>query len=729
MNLNILNAAQRNAVIATEGPVLVVAGAGSGKTLVLTYRIAYLIDNGVDPTNILALTFTNKAADEMKERIRRLIGVKADRLNMGTFHSLFARMLRYEAPHINFTSNFSIYDTDDSLSMIKGIMDDFDISDNFLNPKFVQSRISNAKNRLIKPESYENNFFGIHESKIKIIYEEYQKRLLLSNAMDFDDLLIKPIELFENQNEILKKYQEKYNFILVDEYQDTNYAQYRMLKLLSDAYKNICVVGDDAQSIYKWRGADIRNILDFSKDYSNSKIIRLEQNYRSTKAILSVADSVIKRNINQIQKNLWTSNEEGNKVTIYECLNDKDEANHICKTITIRMMTKEFNANDFAILYRTNAQSRSFEEALIKSTIPYVVVGGIEFYKRKEIKDVIAYLRLLINPDDNESLLRIVNFPSRGIGDVSLAVLKKLSQQNRISLFRSVPLLIESDDANERVKKNFINFYNLILKYSELVGKLNVNELVRSLIDETGILKMYKEEGSEDSLNRYENISQLLNGLQDFIHSNPNKTLVDFLNDIALISDIDKWEDKNNAVALMTLHSAKGLEFKNVFIVGCEEGLLPLSRDSNTDDLEEERRLFYVGCTRAKKNLFLSFARNRNRFGNLYPQRRSRFLDETDERFVLLESTSFGYTLSYKRKTSPIQKKDTTKPRTSMPKYEDYSQEEKILTVGSHVFHDVFGEGIVRQISGFGDNLKAIVEFDEGLKKHLMLKFAKLKLL
>ncbi|MBU2446613.1 MAG: UvrD-helicase domain-containing protein [Bacteroidetes bacterium] len=729
MNLNTLNSAQRNAVIETEGPVLVVAGAGSGKTMVLTYRIAYLISNGVDPANILALTFTNKAAEEMKERIRHLIGKKADRLSMGTFHSVFAKLLRFEASHINFTSSYSIYDTDDSLRVIKGIMNDFDISDNFLNPKFVQSRISNAKNKLIKPEYYENNFFGIHESKIKTIYEEYRKRLKSNNSMDFDDLLIKPIELFEKDNGALLKYQKRYKYILVDEYQDTNHAQYRMLKLLSSGFENICVVGDDAQSIYKWRGADIRNILDFTKDFSSSKIIRLEQNYRSTKSILSVADSIIKRNVHQIEKNLWTDNEEGNKVTVYECLDDKDEANHICKAITIKMMSQEFKASDFAILYRTNAQSRIFEEALIKSTIPYVVVGGTEFYKRKEIKDVIAYLRLLVNPDDNESLLRIVNFPSRGIGEVSLEALKKLSQQNEISLLKGIQALNNSDSVTERVKKNFINFFNLVMKYSELVGKLNVNELVRSLIDETGILKMYKEEGSEDSINRYENISQLLNGLQDFVNSNPTKTLVDFLNDIALISEIDKWEDKSTAVALMTLHSAKGLEFKNVFVVGCEDGLLPLSRDSSVDDVEEERRLFYVGCTRAKKNLYVSFARNRNRFGNLYPQRRSRFLDEIDERFVEHESTSFSHAVSFRKKASYTQKKDFSKSRNAMPKYEDFSQEEKVLTVGTRVMHDVFGEGTIRQLSGFGDNLKAVVEFDEGLRKHLMLKFAKLKVL
>jgi len=729
MNLSTLNSSQKNAVTETEGPVLVVAGAGSGKTMVLTYRIAYLISKGVNPSNILALTFTNKAADEMKERIRHLIGAQAEKLSMGTFHSIFARMLRFESASLNYSSSYSIYDTDDSLSLIKRIMNELDISDNFLNPRFVQSRISKAKNKLIRPEAYENNFFGIHENKIKAIYEVYQQRLASSNAMDFDDLLIKPIELIEKDAKILQKYQKRFQYILVDEYQDTNHAQYKMLKLLSGGTNNICVVGDDAQSIYKWRGADIRNILDFTRDYSEARIIRLEQNYRSTRSILSVADSVIKRNLNQIEKNLWTENEEGNKVSVYECLDDKDEANYICKTITVKMMSKEFNINDFAILYRTNAQSRSFEEALIKSTIPYVVVAGTEFYSRKEIKDVIAYLRLLINPDDDESFLRVVNFPSRGIGQVSLDSLMKISIDNHCSLFKSTGILNESSVLSERAKKNFMSFHDLITKYAQLTERLNINELTRSLIDETGILKMYKEEGSEDSLNRYENILQLLNGIQDFTISNQGKSLVDFLNDIALISEIDKWEDKSNAVALMTLHSAKGLEFKNVFIVGCEDGLLPLSRDSNVDDLEEERRLFYVGCTRAKKNLHLSFARNRNRFGSLYPQTRSRFLDEIDERFVQFENTGVSYSYAHRRNTYSVKRTAQQKQKSVMPNYEDFSQEEKILTIGSKVSHDVFGEGTIRQMSGFGDNLKAVVEFDSGVRKHLMLKFAKLKVL
>ncbi len=438
MNLSLLNSSQKNAVTETEGPLLVVAGAGSGKTMVLTYRIAYLISKGVNPSNILALTFTNKAADEMKERIRHLIGSQAEKLSMGTFHSIFARLLRFESSALNYTSNYSIYDSDDSLSLVKRIMNDLDISDNFLNPKFVHSRISKAKNKLIIPETYENNFFGIHESKIKAIYEVYQQRLASSNAMDFDDLLIKPIELFEKEVHVLQKYHKRYQYILVDEYQDTNHAQYKMLKLLAGGTNNICVVGDDAQSIYKWRGADIRNILDFTRDYANAKIIRLEQNYRSTKSILSVADSLIKRNLGQIEKNLWTENEDGSKVSVYECLDDKDEANHVCKTITIKMMSKEFKINDFAILYRTNAQSRSFEEALIKSTIPYVVVGGTEFYKRKEIKDVIAYMRLLVNSDDDESFLRVVNFPSRGIGQVSIDAVTKTARENRCSLFKSI---------------------------------------------------------------------------------------------------------------------------------------------------------------------------------------------------------------------------------------------------------------------------------------------------
>ncbi len=729
MNLGNLNQAQKEAVTSIDGPVLVVAGAGSGKTLVLTYRIAYLISQQIDASRILALTFTNKAANEMKERIRNLIGSKADYLTMGTFHSTFAKILRIEAPKISFTPSYSIYDTDDSLSLIKNILQDFDISENFINPRVVQSKISNAKNKMIKPIDYVNNFFGMNEDKVKIIYEEYQKRLLLSNAMDFDDLLLKPIELFENHNDVLKKYQNKFNYILVDEYQDTNTSQYYLLKLLSDGSKNICVVGDDAQSIYKWRGADIRNILDFTRDFSNAKLVRLEQNYRSTKSILGVAGSVIRRNANQIEKNLWTQNPVGEKVEIRECIDDRDEANYICKEITIRMISKKYSPKDFAILYRTNAQSRSFEESLIRGTIPYSIVGGVEFYKRKEVKDVLAYLRLLINPKDNESFLRIINFPSRGIGDISISHLKKVANDKNLSLFEAIDFIREYEGINDQIKKNFISFRDMIQKYKAVIEKFSLSEFVRSIIDEIGILKIFKEENTEDSLNRYENIIQLINAVQEFSKSNPHKTLVDFLNDVTLISEIDNWADKANSVTLMTLHSAKGLEFKNVFITGCEEGLLPLTRDSNTDDLEEERRLFYVGCTRAKESLCVSFARNRNRFGNLYPQTRSRFIDEIDDNFVEYGSTQL---LKFSVKRKKIREIVSGEPKIShphMPSYEDYSQENKILTIGSKVQHDVFGNGVVRQLSGFGDSMKAVVEFEEGFQKHLMLKFAKLKLL
>ncbi len=726
INLDNLNPQQREAVTTTEGPVLVVAGAGSGKTLVLTYRIAYLISLGISPSSILALTFTNKAASEMKERIRKLVGKSADYIFMGTFHSIFARILRHEAHLIGYTKEYSIYDTDESENVIKGIMKDFNISENHFSPRFIQSVISKAKNKLISKENGLEKFFGVYNKKLIEIYEEYIRRLKNSNAMDFDDLLIKPIELFSSNKEILEKYRERFNYILVDEYQDTNTAQYYLLKMLINENKNICCVGDDAQSIYKWRGAEVRNILEFNKDFPETKIVRLEQNYRSTKSILAVADSVIKNNVYQIPKTLWTSNEEGDKVNIIVCFDERDEANLVARKITALISTGKIRPRDIAVLYRTNSQSRNFEETFLRSSIPYIIVGGIEFYKRKEVKDILAYLKLLVNPKDDESFLRIVNFPARGIGDVSIENLKLIANRNEKSLFHSIPDLVEDKDVSERIKKNFQSFYNLISKYLTLVHQKNYYEVIKSFIDEIKILQVFKEEGTEDGIQRYENIIQLFNSIQEFQVNNPDKSLTDYLSEISLIADIDNWEDRKNSVVLMTLHAAKGLEFKVVFLVGCEEGLLPLKRDGDVEDIEEERRLFYVGCTRAMKQLYLTYARNRNRFGNSYPQVQSRFLDEIDKNHVIVEATPLA----------EIYLKKNNNYRTIIE--DDYNQIEEIerinysslnLKPGSIVQHDVFGKGRVIYLEGYGDHQKVIVEFKSGIKKHLMVKYANLKVI
>lgn len=726
LKLDNLNPQQREAVTTTEGPVLVVAGAGSGKTLVLTYRIAYLISLGISPSSILALTFTNKAASEMKERIRNLVGKRADYIYMGTFHSIFARILRQEAHLIGYSKNYSIYDTDESESVIKGILKDFNISENHFSPRFVHNLISKAKNQLLNKGNGLEKYFGLYNKRLLEIYEEYNKRLKNSNAMDFDDLLIKPIELFSNNQELLERYRERFNYILVDEYQDTNVAQYHLLKMLVNENKNICCVGDDAQSIYKWRGAEVRNILEFNKDFPETKIIRLEQNYRSTKSILAVADSVIKNNIYQIPKTLWTSNEQGEKVTITICFDEKDEANYVTRIIASLISSNKYKPRDIAVLYRTNAQSRAFEETLIRSSIPYVIVGGVEFYKRKEVKDVLAYLKLLVNPQDDESFLRIVNFPARGIGDVSIETLRTIARKTEKSLFNSIPDLLKENEIVDRIKKNFRNFYNLISKYQSLIDNSNFYEVIKSFVDEIGILQMYKEEGTEDSIQRYENIIQLLNSIQEFQVNNSDKTLTDYLSEISLISDVDNWEDRKNSVVLMTLHAAKGLEFNVVFIVGCEEGLLPLKRDGDVEDVEEERRLFYVGCTRAKRKLYLSYARNRNRFGNSYPQVQSRFIEEIDKSHTIFESTPLAEI--YLKKNSDF-RSIITDEYSQIDEFENVTNNSRQLKPGSLVQHDVFGKGRVIYLDGYGEHQKVIVEFKSGIKKHLMVKYANLKII
>lgn len=725
LNLKVLNKEQKQAVEYDGGPVMVVAGAGSGKTRVLTYKIAWLIDKGYKPESILALTFTNKAANEMKDRIKELVGSKASGIWMGTFHSIFAKILRIESKYINYASNFSIYDTEDSLSMVSNIITNLNIDIEGITPNSIRHRISWLKNHMIMPPDYRKNHMNSFiDEKIAEVYEEYQKRLVENNAMDFDDLLLLPIKLFNENEKIHQKYKKKYDYILVDEFQDTNKAQYELLKMLVSKEGKICVVGDDAQSIYSWRGANIANMLDFQKDYPKHKIFKLEQNYRSTKNILIAADSVIKNNKEQLIKTLWTENNDGELLTVIKCSDEKDEAAQIVKYIKKEISKKKLSLKDFGILYRTNAQSRALEDALRREKMSYTIIGGIEFYKRKEVKDVIAYLRVLSNQNDEESLLRIMNFPQRGIGTTTITRMIAFARKHNISLFETMSRVFEVIDIKERIQKNVKNFKILLDKYIDLKDKLSVGEFSRALVDELGILRMFKEENTPESLARWENINELLSALSEFSANNKQAKLEEYLEDVSLVSDIDLYNEDKNVVTLLTVHSAKGLEFPIVFVTGCEEDVFPLSNRFSTDaTLEEERRLFYVAVTRAKEKVFISHARSRYRFGEVAYQGRSRFIDELDPKVITEVNGAIG------RKSQRKTKKEMYYEYFENVDYEDFNQDNKTLRPGSRVMHDKFGLGKVTQVTGGGDMTKATVVFEGNNVKQLMLKFAKLKVL
>jgi DNA helicase-2/ATP-dependent DNA helicase PcrA len=702
---------------------MVVAGAGSGKTRVLTYKIAYLIEKGMEPESILALTFTNKAAREMKERIKAMIGKKAERLWMGTFHSIFARILRAESKHINYRPNFSIYDREDSVSLVSNVMQDLNINLENLTPNGVQHKISYLKNQMILPEDYEKEMSSsTADRKFHEVYKEYQNRLFLNNAMDFDDLLLKPIELFTNNPKVLSKYKKMFKYILVDEYQDTNKAQYELIKILSPARNKICVVGDDAQSIYSWRGAEIKNMLNFKKDFKNAKIFRLEQNYRSTKMILAAADSVIKNNAEQIAKTLWTENNDGEQLTIIRASDEKDEALQIAKRIKKEVTNRKLSLNDIAILYRLNSQSRALEDALRREKIPYKIIGGVEFYRRKEVKDVLAYLRVLSNQDDEESLLRIMNFPQRGIGNTSISKMIAFARRLNISLFTTMARVFEVIEVKERIQKNVKQFKLMLDKYIELKDKLSISELTSALVDELGILKMYKEENTPESMARYDNIQELLRAIQEYNQENPKGTLDEFLAEVSLVAGIDQYDEKANAVTLMTVHSAKGLEFPIVFITGLEEDIFPLSPRFDSDSkIEEERRLFYVALTRAQQKVFLTYARSRYRFGEVAYQSRSRFIEELDED-TYVEVNGPGSRRAGRKKKEVIDE-------YYQESYDDFDQERRSLRVGSKVSHAIFGVGKILAITGSGDTQKVTIAFENHGTKNLLTKFANLKLI
>lgn len=721
--LNNLNEEQLKAVEYNAGPQMIVAGAGSGKTRVLTYKIAYLIEKGLEPESILALTFTNKAAKEMKDRIKAMIGKKADQLWMGTFHSIFARILRVESKYLNYKPNFSIYDREDSISLVTNVMQNLNINLESLTPHGVQHRISYLKNQMIGPEDFEKTMTtSLADRKFLEIYKEYNHRLFENNSMDFDDLLLKPIELFNQQPKVLQKYKKMFKYILVDEYQDTNKAQYELLKLLSPAKNKICVVGDDAQSIYSWRGADIKNMLNFKKDFKDAKIFRLEQNYRSTKTILAAADSVIKNNTEQIAKTLWTENNDGEEITIIRASDEKDEAFQIAKRIKKEISTRKLSLNEIAVLYRLNSQSRALEDAFRREGIPYKIIGGIEFYRRKEVKDILAYLRVISNQNDEESLLRIMNFPQRGIGNTSISKMIAFARKLNITLFATMARVFEVIEVKERIQKNVKQFKLLLDKYIALKDKISIGELTSALIDELEILKIYKEENTPESLARYDNIQELISAVQEYSREHPNATLDNFLAEVSLVTSVDQYDEKSNAVTLMTVHSAKGLEFPIVFITGLEEDIFPLSQRFDSDSkLEEERRLFYVALTRAKQKVFLTYARSRYRFGEVAYQSRSRFIDELDK-------STYSELYGPGNKRAGRRKKDFY-DEYYQESYDDYDQERRSLRVGSRVSHSVFGIGKILAINGTGDMQKVTIAFEEYGTKQLLTKFANLKLI
>ena len=738
--LDDLNPAQREAVRAVDGPVMIVAGAGSGKTRVLTYRTAHLVDLGVKPESILALTFTNKAADEMKGRITSLVGEESRQVWMGTFHSIFARILRFECEKIGYRRNFSIYDSDDSLSLIRSTMNALSISQQQYPPQGIRARISMAKNQLLDPDSYRESGVDLVTDKTAVVFAEYEKRLKESNAMDFDDLLIKPLELFLKHPDVLERYQYRFKYVLVDEYQDTNRAQYRLINEVAKKDRNICVVGDDAQSIYAFRGADIRNILDFQRDYPDAKIFRLEQNYRSTKTILSLADTLIRNNIDQIPKTLWTGNDDGDPVVLTVCSDDREEGQRIVGAIEEETRHRKLDMKDFAVLYRTNAQSRSIEEALRLNGIPYVIVGGVAFYKRKEIKDILAYLKVIANPRDTESLLRIINVPPRGIGETTVGRLKDLAAKRRFSLLDAMGSGHLDDAVVERTAKAIKTLHGLLSKYINMKREMTVSELGRALVADLGILQLLKDENTQDSLSRRENILELIAGLSVFNADSPEGRLEDFLEQVSLLSDVDLTDFGHNAVTLMTLHGAKGLEFPVVFITGLEEGLFPIaSAAADRRELEEERRLMYVGITRAKIKLYLSYASMRYRFGELSHSSRSRFVDEIEDHLNVLQDQSPGGPQRTSRGRTGTELLESFAPRRKksetdsqyhsdpMPNYEDESQIAPQVRVGAKVVHETFGAGKIVAIDGRGDSARAIVDFESVGRKHLMLKFANLR--
>ena len=739
-----LNEEQRQPVLHKDGPLIVIAGAGSGKTRVLTYRIVHLINQGVDPFNILALTFTNKAATEMKKRISEITSESISRnLWMGTFHSVFARILRSEAPLIGYPTNFTIYDTYDSEKLISNIIKELKLEKDHYKAKTIRNRISSLKNNFISVESYFNNPELIEVDKSSNreqfgnIYREYVRRCFKACVMDFDDLLLKTNELLKKSPEALLKYQDKFKYILVDEYQDTNYSQYLIVKALADRHENLCVVGDDSQSIYSFRGANIDNILNFKKHYPDSKSYKLEQNYRSTKNIVQAANSLINHNILKLDKTIWTDNNTGDKILLNKSQSDSDEGRYISSNIFELKNNYQLKNSSFAVLYRTNAQSRSIEDALRKINIDYQVFGGLSFYQRKEVKDVLAYMRVIENINDEESLRRIINFPPRGIGQTTLDKLVIISKDHEVSLFNAISKIDKKSKVfSSRTIEKLEDFKNLILSFKIYSERNNAYETANLVIHKTKLIDFYRDEGTLESMNRIENIEELLNGVNDFIDQQleifeGDNSLSKYLQDVALYSETDK-EIQSEKVSLMSIHMAKGLEFPIVYVVGLEENLFPSIMSINSrEEIEEERRLFYVAMTRAKEKLILSHCEQRFKWGNIIDCEPSRFLSEVDVKFINNINTSRNYIRQKidenKLRIKKLPQKNLLKINsTSISKIKNPLVN---INLNEKVYHERFGEGIVEDIEGEGDNIRAKINFKSSGEKKLLLKFAKLKIL
>ena len=756
--LSKLNEAQRKAVEHIDGPVMVLAGAGSGKTRVLIYRITHLMNSGADPFNILALTFTNKAAKEMKARIASMYGnTEVQNLWMGTFHSVFAKILRFESEKIGYPANFTIYDTDDAKSLIKTILKELKLDDKVYKPGLVYNRISSAKNNLLSGAAYsadsaiQNDDYLSKKPRINEIYTIYERRCFNAGAMDFDDLLFKTNILLRDHPDVLLKYQNRFKYIMVDEFQDTNFSQYTILRQLAARFENICVVGDDAQSIYAFRGANIQNILNFKRDYPDTQVYKLEQNYRSTKNIVNAANSIIANNQEQLKKEVWTANEEGGKIDVIKALTDNEEGYAVASSIFDKKISKQLHNYDFAILYRTNAQSRAMEEALRKQNIPYRVYGGTSFYQRKEIKDLLAYFRLSINSKDEEALKRIINYPARGIGNTTLDKIVVCASENNVSLWDVITNPTSFGlQVNSGTYTKIAEFVNMIKSFSIGIEQEPAFDMGSKIAQSTGLLRDLYSDKSPEGLSRYENIQELLNGLKEFTEKQQQNTetvvkLSEFMQDIALLTDADKEDDTDNdKVSLMTIHSAKGLEFSYVYIVGLEENLFPSQMSlTSRADLEEERRLFYVALTRAEKGATLSYALSRYRWGSLTNCEPSRFIEEIDANYLSnystqktnpvntyrLRSGTKNATISKTQSSAPVKKnlvKLTQIHSSSIAKQGDDTSN---LKVGTKVAHERFGNGEVELLEGTYPNQKATISFTGVGRKQLLLKFAQLTIL
>lgn len=733
-----LNPQQAEAVINTEGPMLIMAGAGSGKTKVLTCRVANLLQKGVRPYRILAITFTNKAAAEMRERVNNMSGPAAKDVWLFTFHAFCARFLRMEIDKLpGYGGNFAIYDTADSQNLIKQILKEMNLDDKRFQPSGILSRISNAKNALQDAAAFARQAGDFYEQKVADIYSRYEQKLQLNNALDFDDLLMLSIKLLQENKEVREKYQDRFDYLLVDEYQDTNHAQYLLTKFLAAKHRNICVVGDADQSIYGWRGADIQNILDFEKDYPDAKVIKLEQNYRSTQIILDAANAVIENNTGRKPKNLWTENKSGADIIYFQAVDERDEARFVIEQLQNLQRTENKKLGDMAILYRTNTQSRIFEEMLIKSGISYNMVGGLKFYERKEIKDIIAYLRVIFNPADSLSLLRIINVPKRGIGDASLAKIQAYAAASNVSLFEAVSNAAAIDGLSSRFVSKLDDLAGIIFELMNLASEAPVEDLIDRVLRDTGYLEELENERTPQAQSRIDNLHELISVAQEFAASEEENNLENFLAHVALVSDIDDTELGEDAITLMTLHSSKGLEFPVVFLVGMEEGLFPHARTlMDETEIEEERRLCYVGITRAKEKLFLSSTKMRTIYGNTVTYPPSRFLQEIparlvktikrQERFSALENFK---QVSEKYSARPQKPASTFNPHSFMPQKPAAAAggTDTRFNTGDRVSHSKWGEGMVVSVKDSPDGQEVKVAFAGAGVRSLLTKYAVLK--